>query len=106
MSPAELADEYGDINLQCDQFRSTYDRRDALRNAIQALYESHPADESARLEGRRWINEIKPKLNQDSITDIQQVKKALPAETFWGIVTLAMNRSLFQIKDSIGTARY
>ena len=106
LSPEERADEYGDLNLKCEQFRSTYDRRDALRDAIQSQYENHPADQSAWLEGLRWKIEVKPRINQDRIVDIGKVRRAMGAESFWEVCTKAMNRALGQIKDAVGKAKY
>ena len=106
LSPEERADEYGDLNLKCEQFRSTYDRRDALRDAIQSQYENHPADQSAWLEGLRWKIEVKPRINQDRIVDIAKLRRAMETKAFWAIVTNALNRALGQIKDAVGKAKY
>jgi hypothetical protein len=106
MSPAQQDDEYGDLDLIYQQHKSEMARRDDLREAIQARYETAAPDVEFHESGDSWSIRLDPRINVSSIPDIQKVKRAMGAEAFWEACTKAMGRSLTAIKDVVGKVKY
>ena len=77
MSLAEIVDEFGDRALEVEQFEPKAKRYKALKAAIDARFENHPAAQDAFALGQRWEVRLTAKRNESNWVSKVKVWKLL-----------------------------
>ena len=102
MSPREIADEFGDCDLKCQQADPFEKRKKALGVAIADSCADVAADQTAELRGARWTITIGARTNETEILDKKKASRAMGSTAFWETCKIG----LAALKAAVGDARY
>ena len=81
LSPVEVCDEYGDLDLRKQQRKPEEDRYVALKARVQELTVALPAAEAASVAGKRWVLQLSARETVRELIDIGALYKFVCARS-------------------------